>query len=133
VDVQEVMGASDEQLISATSGHHFANNIAGGRQRSIGLFGQDIFRINDRWTVIAGARWDDWSNFNGNTIRIPVPTGTIVGQFFPTRNETSFSPRLSVMRNLGTNSAVWVSGYRAFRQPMLNGFYGRLRAGIAFT
>jgi len=134
VDVQEVMGASDEQLFSSkTSGLHFANNIAGGRQRSTGIFGEDIFRINDRWTVIAGARWDDWNNFNGNTIRIPVPTGTIVGQFFPSRNETSFSPRLSVMRNLGGNAAVWVSGYRAFRAPTLNELYRSFRQGSTVT
>ncbi|HEY4660181.1 MAG TPA: TonB-dependent receptor, partial [Terriglobales bacterium] len=133
VDVQEVMGASNEQLFSATSGNHFANNIAGGRQRSTGLFGEDIFRINDRWTVIAGARWDDWTNFNGNTVRIAVPGGTVVGQFFPSRSETSFSPRLSIMRNLGGNAALWVSGYRAFRAPTLNELYRSFRQGSALT
>jgi iron complex outermembrane recepter protein len=133
VDVQQVMGASDEQLISSTSGNHFANNIAGGRQRSTGIFGEDIFRINDRWTVIAGARWDNWSNYHGNTVRIPITSGTAVGQFFPSRNETSFSPRLSVMRNLGGNVAVWVSGYRAFRAPTLNELYRSFRQGSATT
>jgi outer membrane receptor protein involved in Fe transport len=134
LDLQEVMGASDEQLFSSKiSGLHFADNIAGGKQRSTGIFGEDIFRINDRWTVIAGARWDDWSNFNGNTVRIPVPTGTIVGQFSPNRSETSFSPRLSVMRNLGGNAAVWVSGYRAFRAPTLNELYRSFRQGIFTT
>jgi outer membrane receptor protein involved in Fe transport len=133
VDFQEVMGASDEELISATSGKHFANNIAGGRQRSTGLFGEDIFRINDRWTVIAGARWDDWSNFNGDTVRIAIPAGTAAGQFFPNRSETSFSPRLSVMRNLGSNAAVWISGYRAFRAPTLNELYRSFRQGIITT
>jgi outer membrane cobalamin receptor len=67
VDFQEGMGASDEQLFSSTTGRHFANNIAGGRQRSTGIFGQDIFRIKNKWTVIAGARWDDWNNFRGST------------------------------------------------------------------
>jgi outer membrane receptor protein involved in Fe transport len=133
VDVQQVMGASDEQLISSTSGNHFADNIAGGRQRSTGIFGEDIFRMNNRWTVIAGARWDDWSNYDGNTVRISIPSGTAAGQFFPTRNETSFSPRLSVMRNLGRNAAVWVSGYRAFRAPTLNELYRSFRQGSATT
>jgi outer membrane receptor protein involved in Fe transport len=133
VDVQQVMGASDEQLFSATTGHHFANNIAGGRQRSTGIFGEDIFRVNDRWTVIAGARRDDWSNYNGNTVRISVPSGSAAGQVFPSRDETSFSPRLSVMRNLGGNAAVWVSGYRAFRAPTLNELYRSFRQGIALT
>ena len=133
VDVQEVMGASDEQLFSAISGNHFANNIAGGRQRSTGIFGEDIFRVNDKWTVIAGARWDDWSNFSGNTVRITIPDGMAVGQFFPNRSETSFSPRLSLMRNLGSNAAVWVSGYRAFRAPTLNELYRSFRQGSALT
>ena len=133
LDAQQVMGASDEQLISATSGNHFANNVAGGRQRSTGVFGEDIFRINDRWTMIAGARWDDWSNYDGNTVRISLPSEVAAGQFFPSRNETSFSPRLSVMRSLGSNSAVWVSGYRAFRAPTLNELYRSFRQGSALT
>ena len=57
VDVQQVMGASDEQLISATSGHHFANNIAGGRQRTTGIFGEGYFSYQrpmdgDRWGAL---------------------------------------------------------------------------------
>jgi outer membrane receptor protein involved in Fe transport len=133
IDVQQVMGASDEQLISAISGHHFANNIAGGKQLSTGIFGEDIFRMNDRWTVIAGARWDDWSNYDGNTVRISLPSGAAAGQLSPSRNETSFSPRLSLMRNLGGNAAVWVSGYRAFRAPTLNELYRSFRQGTALT
>jgi outer membrane receptor protein involved in Fe transport len=133
VDAQEVMGASDEQLISAKTGAHFANNIAGGRQRSTGIFGEDIFRIASKWTVIAGARWDDWNNFNGSTVRIALPAGTAVGQLFPNRSETSFSPRLSLMRNLGGNAAVWVAGYRAFRAPTLNELYRSFRQGSTVT
>ena len=134
VDLQEVMGASDEQIFSSKiSGLHFANNIAGGRQRSTGIFGEDIFRINTRWTVIAGARWDDWSNYHGNTVKISIPSGAAAGQFFPSRNETSFSPRVSLMRNLGSNTALWVSGYRAFRAPTLNELYRSFRQGIALT
>lgn len=133
VDVQEVMGASDEQLLSSKTGAHFANNMAGGRQRSTGVFGEDIFRVASKWTVIAGVRWDDWNNFNGNTVRIAIPAGTAAGQFFPSRNETSFSPRLSLMRNLGGNAALWVAGYRAFRAPTLNELYRSFRQGIIVT
>ena len=135
VDVQEVMGASDEQLFSSKNGApvHFANNIAGGRQRSTGLFGEDIFRIAGKWTMIAGARWDDWNNFNGSTVRIALPSGTTAGQFFVNRSETSFSPRLSLMRNLGGNAALWVAGYRAFRAPTLNELYRSFRQGSIVT
>jgi outer membrane receptor protein involved in Fe transport len=132
VDLEEVMGASDERLFSSTTGAHFANNIAGGRQFSTGIFGQDIFRLR-RWTIIAGARWDDWKNLNGSNIRISLPASTAAGQFFPDRSENSFSPRLSVMRDLTTNVSVWVSGYRAFRAPTLNELYRSFRQGTAVT
>jgi len=132
VDLADVMGASDEQLFSSTTGSHFANNFAGGRQRTTGIFGQDIFRIGN-WTIIAGARWDDWNNTDGNNIRVSLPAATAAGQFFPDRSETSFSPRLSVMRNLRTNIAAWISAYRAFRAPTLNELYRSFRQGNAVT
>ena len=133
LDLQEVIGASDEQLFSATSGAHFANNIAGGRQRSTGIFGQDIFRLGSKWTIIAGARWDDWNNFSGSTVRIPIPFGPPIGQSFADRSETSFSPRLSVTRALNSNLSVLVSGYRAFRAPSLNELYRSFRQGTTVT
>ena len=132
VDLEEVLGTSNEQLFSSTTGAHFANNIAGGRQRSTGIFGEDIFHAG-KWTIIAGARWDDWHNVDGSNIRISLPASTAAGQFFPDRSETSFSPRLSVMRNLTSNVAVWVSGYRAFRAPTLNELYRSFRQGSAVT
>jgi outer membrane cobalamin receptor len=133
VDSSEIMGASDERLFSSSTGAHFANNFAGGRQRSTGIFGEDIFRIGSKWTVIAGARWDDWSNFNASNFRISLPSGKITGQPFADRSETSFSPRVSVMRNVKSNVAMWISGYRAFRAPTLNELYRSFRQGNAVT
>jgi outer membrane receptor protein involved in Fe transport len=132
-DANEVMGASDEQLFSSTTGAHFANNIAGGRQRTVGIFGQDIIRIRDRWMVIAGVRWDNWSNFDGSTVRLPLPLGSPTGTNFAGRSETSFSPRLSVVRHLRSNWSMSLSGYRAFRAPTLNELYRSFRQGTTLT
>ena len=132
-DANEVIGASDEQLFSSTTGFHFANNIAGGRQRTVGIFGQDIIRIHDRWLVIAGVRWDDWNNFNGSTVRLPLPSGSATGSNFADRSDTSFSPRISVIRNLSSNLSLSVSGYRAFRAPTLNELYRSFRQGTTLT
>lgn len=133
VDSGEVIGATDERLFSSTTGFHFANNFAGGRQRSTGVFGEDIFRLGSRWTIIAGARWDDWNNFDGSNIRVSLPAGTASGPVFPARTESSFSPRLSIMRNVGDDVALWVAGYRAFRAPTLNELYRNFRQGNAIT
>ena len=132
VDLEQVMGASDEQLFSSTSGAHFANNIAGGRQRSAGVFGQDIFRLG-KWTFIAGARWDDWTNSHGNTVRISLPSGTPTRTTFSDRAANSFSPRISILRALTGNISVSLSGYRAFRAPTLNELYRSFRQGSITT
>src|SRR6266496_49207 len=132
IDAQEVMGASDEQLFSSTTGNHFANNIAGGRQRSTGIFGQDIFQTGG-WTFIAGVRWDRWTNLNGNTVRIPIPAGPAMGTQYPELDATAFSPRLSILRKLTSNVSLSLSGYRAFRAPTLNELYRSFRLGSTVT
>jgi len=128
LDLQEVIGASDEQLVTSSSG-----KISGGRQRASGIFGQDIFKIGHKWTVIAGVRWDDWKNFNGSSVRMPLPSGPPVGQSFADRSETSFSPRLSIMRTLSSNLSLSLSGYRAFRAPTLNELYRSFQQGPVLT
>ena len=133
VDLNHVMGASDEQLFSTSSGNHVADNIAGGKQLTSGIFGEDIFRHGDKWTFIAGARWDDWSNFDGSNFRFPKPAGTVVATQFKDRSETSFSPRLSILHQLPRNLTLSLSAYRAFRAPTLNELYRGFQQGTVFT
>ena len=130
-DIMEVMGASDEQFFS--SGLHTRNNAAGGRQRIVGLFGEDLIRIKN-WTVILGARVDDWNNFNASSICTPVAgTCTSPSLLFPSRSDLAFSPRLSVLRSLSHNVSVTASMYRAFRAPTLNELYRTFRVANVLT
>src|SRR5215470_10560089 len=130
-DIMEVMGASDEQFFS--SGLHTRNNAAGGRQRIVGLFGEDLIRIKN-WTVILGARVDDWNNFNASSICTPVAgTCTSSSALFPSRSDLAFSPRLSVLRSLSHNVSVTASMYRAFRAPTLNELYRTFRVANVLT
>jgi outer membrane receptor protein involved in Fe transport len=130
-DLVEVMGASDEQLFSAVTHLPTADSVAGGRQRSLGLFGEDIVRVN-KWTIILGGRFDHWSNFDAESVRIPVaPPQTVT--LFPDRSANAFSPRLSVLRSLTRNVSLTGSMYRAFRAPTLNELYRSFRQGNTFT
>ena len=128
IDAQEVIGASDEQLVLAST-----YNVAGGRQRTTGIFGQDIFRVGSKWTFIGGVRWDDWSNLDGSTVKTAIPSGAVTSATFADRSETAFSPRLSVMRALTSNLSLSLSGYRAFRAPTLNELYRSFRQGNTLT
>lgn len=131
-DLVEVMGASDEQLFSAVTHLPTADSVAGGRQRSLGLFGEDIFRFNNKWTIILGGRFDHWSNFDAESVRTPVAPPQAV-TLFPDRSANAFSPRLSVLRSLTRNVSLTGSMYRAFRAPTLNELYRSFRQGNTFT
>ncbi len=130
-ELNETLGWSDEQTFN--SGTHLANTIAGGRQRTLGVFGEDIFRI-DRWTVILGARIDHWQNFDAASFRTPISTaGPTSANIFPDQTETAFNPRLSVLRPITNNVSATTSVYRAFRAPTLNELYRGFRLGNVST
>src|SRR5579864_9521538 len=132
MEAMEVMGASDEQLF--TAGTHTRNNASGGRQRILGWFGEDLVRFNN-WTIILGARFDDWNNFNASSICTPV-LGTCNASpsaLYPSRSDFAFSPRLSVLRSLSRNVSVTGSMYRAFRAPTLNELYRSFRVANVLT
>ena len=128
MDLMEVMGASDDQFYS--SGTHTHNTAAGGRQRSLGWFGEDILRLRQKWTIILAARFDYWSNFNDSSICTPISgTCKLPSTLFPARNATAFDPRLSVLRSLNSHVSLTGSIYRAFRAPTLNELYRPFRVG----
>lgn len=131
-DLMEVMGDSDEQLF--TMGTHARNNAAGGRQRILGLFGEDILRFHEKWTIILAARVDDWNNFDASSICTPVSGScTSPSAIYATRSETAFDPRLSILRSLSNHVSLTGSIYRAFRAPTLNELYRTFRLGNVLT
>jgi outer membrane receptor protein involved in Fe transport len=132
VDAGEVMGWSDESIFSSRT--HTANTVAGGRQRTVGVFGEDILRITSKWIVTLGARFDDWHNFDARSLRTPLrPPGPTTFTPFQERAENAFSPRLSVLRSVGSNVSLTGSIYRAFRSPTLNELYRSFRLGNVLT
>lgn len=130
-DLMEVMGASDEQFFSSGSNTH--NGASGGRQRIVGIFGEDLLRWK-QWTIIAAGRVDNWNNFDASAICTPV-TGacTTPNTLYASRSDLAFSPRLSVLRSLTKNVAVTASMYRAFRAPTLNELYRSFRMANVLT
>jgi outer membrane receptor protein involved in Fe transport len=130
-DLMEVMGASDEQLF--TAGTHTRNNSSGGRQRMVGLFGEDLIRWNN-WTVILAARVDDWNNFRASSICTAIDGAcTSPSVLYPARSDLAFSPRASVLRTVSRDVSLTASMYRAFRAPTLNELYRSFRLANVLT
>jgi outer membrane receptor protein involved in Fe transport len=126
-DLNEVIGASNEHLLTGTN----KLRDGGGRQRTLGFFGEDIFH-RAKWTVIGAARVDDWKNFRGILTTVPV-TGPAVVTVYPDRTDVALSPRLSVLRAINDHVSATGSVYRAFRAPTLNELYRTFRVGNVLT
>ncbi|HXU39019.1 MAG TPA: TonB-dependent receptor [Blastocatellia bacterium] len=132
LDYREVRGASDE--LGFTAGKLTLGAGAGGRERTIGVFAEDIIRVTPRWLLTLGARGDHWSNYDALSTSRPLPAQTpVTVTKFPDRTENAFSPRVALMHKLTENVSVVVSGYRAFRAPTLNELYRSFRVGNVLT
>ncbi|HXU08831.1 MAG TPA: TonB-dependent receptor, partial [Blastocatellia bacterium] len=132
VDAREVRGASDE--LGFTAGRLTLAVGSGGREGTVGVFGQDIIRITPRWLLTLGVRGDRWRNFDALSSSRPLPAATpVTVTRFPDRIETAFSPRVSLLHKVNENVSLVVSGYRSFRAPTLNELYRSFRVGNVLT
>ncbi len=127
MDMNEVIGASQDRFFTGSN----QEQVGSGRQRALGWFGEDIFQ-RPKWTVIASARIDDWSNFQGQTFVVPVSGSPTLTQYAD-RRKLALNPRLSVLRSLNEHVSVTGSFYRAFRAPTLNELYRPFRVGAIQT
>jgi outer membrane receptor protein involved in Fe transport len=131
-DGREVRGASNE--LGFFGGRMTSALGAGGRQRTAGVYGEDVIRLTARWQVTAALRFDHWRNYDSlatsKSLTSPIPA-TVTN--FPERTETAFSPRLGMLYRLTSNVSLVGSAYRAFRAPTLNELYRGFRVGNVVT
>lgn len=115
LEAREVRGTSDEVVITPGGAQPVS---AGGRQRTSGLFLEDVVRATPRLSLTLGGRLDVWSNDEAGGEE---------------RDESAFSPRASLLFQATDRWAWTVSAYRAFRAPTLNELYRAFRVGDALT
>lgn len=131
LDVRGVRGTSDETGYNAGRTTTFVS--AGGRQRRIGFFAQDLFSISARWQLAASARYDDWRDSSAASVERNLATGIVTPTFFDPRSTAAFSPRLTLTFRPTERLALRASAYRAFRTPTLNELYRNFRVGDTLT
>ena len=129
-EAREVRGASDELVF--TAGRASGRVGAGGRERTFGLFVEDMVRLSAKLLLTAGGRFDRWRNYGALSASAPL-AGPVALTRFPDRSETAFSPRASLLYHPAGNFSLYAAGYRAFRAPTLNELYRSFRVGSVLT
>jgi outer membrane receptor protein involved in Fe transport len=131
-DGREVRGSSNE--LGFFGGRMTSALGAGGRQRTTGVYGEDLLRLTRRFQVTAALRYDRWRNYDAlSTTRSFSSAAPPAVTNFPERTETAFSPRLGMLYRLTSNVSLVGSVYRAFRAPTLNELYRGFRVGNVVT
>ncbi len=134
VDDSENFGVSQDHKFSQLGTPPITTNtidiFSGGKQRTVGVFGEDLIQITPRWLLSLSGRVDHWSNFDATSTTFPItPPGPVVVAPFDSRSDTAFSPRLTLLHQMNTNVSWTFSAYRAFRAPTLNELYRTSRVG----
>jgi outer membrane receptor protein involved in Fe transport len=132
LDAREVRGSSDE--IAYARGRATSLAGAGGRERTTGVFAEEIERVGSRLILAGGLRFDRWRDYDAASTTRPLRQGarTTVAPF-PERAESALSPQGSVLYRVSSRASVSASIYRAFRQPTLNEMYRSFRVGDVLT
>ncbi len=128
-----VRGASDEIVFVAGRASSLVG--AGGRERTLGAFLEDIVRVTPRLILGVVARVDNWRNYSAQQATRPLAPATAAASIarFSDRAETAFSPHLSALYKASGTISLNGSVYRAFRQPSLNELYRSFRVGDVLT
>jgi len=130
-DMHEEIGHSHE--IIGANPPIFRETSAGGRQRTVGVFGEDIIQLSPGWLLNLSGRYDHWLNFDASYL---CTTGTLscpANQAFPTRSYDAFDPRATLLHQFNPHISWSASIYRAFRAPSLNELYRGYRVGNVTT
>lgn len=118
VDARRVSG-DDDQDIFLSSGALAVNQVASGKQRSLGVFSEASIRPVRNLELLASLRYDDFKTSDGTIVSNGIATA------FDSNSFDRFDPRLAAAYRV--NDAVKLRGawYRGFRAPTLSELFRR--------
>ncbi|MCY7344593.1 MAG: TonB-dependent receptor [Pyrinomonadaceae bacterium] len=130
-EIREVRGASDE--VGVFNNRAASLSGAGGRERTAGFFVQDFARIGKRLVLSGSARFDSWRNYDAASATRTLSNNQTSVVNFPDRNESAFSPQISLLFQATKNFSFFALGSKSFRAPTLNELYRGFRVGNIVT
>ena len=129
-DVRDLRATDNETPISGGRPNGTANTSA--RQRFVGGFGE-LLGSHGPWSAALPLRLDSVSNLDTVGLSAGSATAPIVRTVTPNRNEFIASPRLGIVRQIGSVGSLHASVFRAFRTPTMNELYRTGQVGQETT
>jgi outer membrane receptor protein involved in Fe transport len=136
-DWRWVEGESIEEAYDSATGTFVAlHREAGGRQRSTGIFIQDLIAVTPRLQVTLSARGDRWNSYDGHNRETgfvgPPPAVNDVPSL-PKKINNVGSPHAGARYRLTDQISVWGAFGWGFRAPTLNELYRQFSVGAVTT
>ena len=105
-----------------------------GRQQLAGAFVQDVFEPGPRWSLQAGARFDQIRNHDGSSVTTDLVTGNVTSVVpYADHDESTVNPSLGAVYRASDDVSVRASAYTGFRAPTTGELYKGFRSGSTTT
>jgi outer membrane receptor protein involved in Fe transport len=128
---------SDELTYAAPTGMTpIIHRVAGGTQRFVGVFAQDLIEVTPKLQLTLSARVDSWSNYDAHNLETVIATGQPTPahrESLADKSDTTVSPRLAALYRATDRVSVWGSFSKGFRAPTLKELYSPFRVGQVLT
>jgi outer membrane receptor protein involved in Fe transport len=136
-DFRQIDGDSDELTFALATGlTPLVHRVAGGTQRFLGAFAQDLIEISPKLQLTLSARIDSWRNFDAHNLETTMATGLPTASNRPTladKSDTAVSPRVAALYRATDRVSIWGSLSNGFRAPTLKELYSPFRVGAVLT
>jgi outer membrane receptor protein involved in Fe transport len=136
-DFRTIDGDSDELTYALPTGlTPLIHRVAGGTQRFVGAFAQDLIELGPKLQLTLSGRVDSWRNFDAHNLETTIATGLPTAAnrpSLPDKSDTAFSPRVAALYRANSRVSIWGSVSRGFRAPTLKELYSPFRVGAILT
>lgn len=136
-DFRWIDGDSDELTYALATGlRPLIHRVAGGTQKFVGFFAQDLIEVAPKLQLTLSARIDSWRNYDAHNRETTLATGlptTAHRDSLPDKSDTAVSPRVAALYRATDRVTIWGSVSKGFRAPTLKELYSPFRVGAILT